>query len=192
MYHSTKLKLMKLYNCNWAWSMNLSKYVPEAVRICKEYVAKHLSEGYRLPERLKNVLSMGYYQELDEFLQLGLDEAFYHQSLMRVIRWMVEIGHIDISTKMSLLSLVLAIPRQGHLESALHVMGHLKLKHNSQLAFNSTCLNINQSDFQEYNWTDFCEGAVEAIQPSAPLPRCKQVDLCMFLDINHAGNNQTQ
>ena len=33
---------------------------------------------------------------------------------------------------------------------------------------------------------------MEAIPPNAPLPRGKEVDLCMFVDSNHLGNNQTR
>ena len=44
-YLGRKLKCMQLYNGIWAWSMSPSKDVQEAVRTCKEYVAKHLSKG---------------------------------------------------------------------------------------------------------------------------------------------------
>ena len=40
--------------------------------------------------------------------------------------------------------------------------------------------SIDQRYFWEYDWTDFYEGAVEAIPPDALLPRGKEVDLCMF------------
>ena len=46
MYLGTKLKCMLLHNGIWAWSMSPSKYVQEAVRICKEFVARHLSKEY--------------------------------------------------------------------------------------------------------------------------------------------------
>ena len=48
MYLGTKLKHMQLHN--GAWSMSPSKCVYKSVRICKEYVEKHLSKGYKLPK----------------------------------------------------------------------------------------------------------------------------------------------
>ena len=33
---------------------------------------------------------------------------------------------------------------------------------------------------------------MEAIPPNAPLPRCKEVDLCMFISINNAGDKLTR
>jgi hypothetical protein len=44
---------------------------------------------------------------------------------------MVELGRIEIATEYSMLSSYLACPHEGHLENALHVMGYLRLKHNS-------------------------------------------------------------
>ena len=115
--------------------MSQSKYVQEAVRICKVYVVKHLSKHYRLPKRVENPFAIGNCQKLDVSLVLEPDETSYFQSLIEVMRWMVEIMCIDINTKVSLLSSYLAIPRQGLLERALHIMGYLKLRHSSRLAF---------------------------------------------------------
>ena len=76
MYLGIKLKHMQLHNDIWAWSMSPSKYAQEAGRICKEYVATHLSKGYRLPRRANNPCKSG----------LGLDETSYYQFLIGVMR----------------------------------------------------------------------------------------------------------
>jgi hypothetical protein len=49
------------------------------------------------------------------------------------MRWMVELGHIDIATEVSLLSSHLAFPPEGHLETAIHIMSYLSQKHNTRL-----------------------------------------------------------
>ena len=72
------------------------------------------------------------------------------------------------------------MPRQGHLEAALHCMGYLKIRQNSRLMFDPSYPNIDHSNFQECDWKDFYEGAVEVIPPNIPLPEGKEVDLCMF------------
>ena len=104
MYLGTKLKCMQLHNGIWALSMSPSKYVQKAVRIWKEYVAKHMSEECRLPKRADNPFKSGYFPKLDVSLVFGPEEASYYQSLIGVMRWMIEIGQIDISTKVSLFS----------------------------------------------------------------------------------------
>ena len=44
---------------------------------------------------------------------------------------MVDLGRIDIATEVSMILSYLAYPREGRLETAIHVMGYLQLKHNS-------------------------------------------------------------
>ena len=44
----------------------------------------------------------GYYPELDMSLVLVSDKAFYYQSLIGVMKWMIEIGHIVINIELSL------------------------------------------------------------------------------------------
>ena len=79
------------------------KYVQEAVRICKDYVARHLSKKYRLPKRADNPFESGYSTELDVSPVLGPEKASYYQSLIEVMRWMIEIEQIDMNTEVSLL-----------------------------------------------------------------------------------------
>jgi len=85
-------------------------------------------------------------------------------SLASTMRWMIEIGRIDIATEVSLLSTYLAHPRDGHLESALHIMGYLKQKHNTRLVFDPTIPDINMNQFPKYDWTEFYGDVKEALR----------------------------
>ena len=60
---------------------------------------------------------------------------------------MIKIGQIDMNTEVSLLSSQSAMPRQWHLKAALHIMGYLKLRHNSRLVFDTSYPNIDHSNF---------------------------------------------
>ena len=64
---------------------------------------------------------------------------------------MVEQGRVDIATEVSLLLSFLAYPCEGHLETALHIMGYLKNKHNTQLVFDPTYPDIDKKDFPQYS-----------------------------------------
>ena len=90
----------------------------------------------------------GYQPETDMKDPLDPDRASYYQTMIGVMRWMVEIGRIDIATECSLLSSHLSYPREGHFECALHMMGYLKWKHNSRLFFDPTYPDI---DFDTFN-----------------------------------------
>ena len=135
----TKLKCIQLHNGSWAWYISSTNYFQEAVRICKDYVTKHLSKGYKLPKRTENSFKSGYFHKVDVSLVLGPDEASYYQFLIGVVTWIIKIGRININTKVSVLSSHSAMPRQGHLLVALHIMGYLKLRQNSRLAFFLLC-----------------------------------------------------
>jgi hypothetical protein len=105
---------------------------------------------------------------------------------------MVELGCIDIATEVSMLSSYLACPREGHLENALRVMGYLQLKHNLQLIFDPTYLDIDQTAFRSSAWTEFYGNVEEAIPPNMPPPLGKDVDLRMMVNSDHAGDKRTR
>ena len=65
-------------------------------------------------------------------------------------RWMVELGQVDIVTEVSMLALHLAYPQEGHLETALHIMGYVKKKHNTRLVFDPTYPDIECHAFPKY------------------------------------------
>jgi hypothetical protein len=104
---------------------------------------------------------------------------------------MCKIRRIDIATEVSLLSSHLVYTQEGHLNAALHVMGYLQLKYNSQLIFDPTYPHIDDSTFQHHNWDKFYGGVQEAIPTNAPPSLGKEVDLCMMADSNHAGDKST-
>jgi hypothetical protein len=91
-----------------------------------------------------------------------------------------------------MLSSYLECPRKGHLENALHVKGYLHLKHNLQLIFDPTYPDIDQTAFPSFEWTEFYGNVEEAIPPDMPPPLGKNIDLCMMVDSDHAGEKKTR
>ena len=78
-----------------------------------------------MPKKAKNPFKMGDDPELDVSPELDLDAASYYLTIKGILRWMIELGRIDMITKVSLLSSIVAIPREGHLNAAVHVMAHV-------------------------------------------------------------------
>ena len=78
-----------------------------------------------------------------------LDHKFssLYQFLIGSLRWMLEMGRIDIAREVSMLSSFLAMPREGHLRQVLHIFSYLKYHHNSRIIMNPTNLDIKVSDF---------------------------------------------
>ena len=110
------------------WSVSPSKYVQEAVRNCQNYLKANFPEDFdfALIKNAPNPFPLGYEPCIDISRMLTPDEASYFQTIIGVMRWMVELGRIDIATEVSQLSSFLAMPREGHLINALHIMSHLK------------------------------------------------------------------
>jgi hypothetical protein len=192
MYLGAKLKITQLNNGVWAWGMSPSKYIKEAVSNCEKHLQHNYDGRYTLPTQAANPFLMGYEPEIDETPALDPERATYYQSIIGIMRWMCEIGRIDIATEVSLLSSHLAYPREGHLDAALHIMGYLKLKNNSRLIFDPSYPVIDEDSFQHHEWEEFYGDVTEAIPTNAPPPLGKDVDLRMMVDSDHAGDKSTR
>ena len=91
-----------------------------------------------------------------------------------------------------MLSLHLAMPREGHFYAALHIMAYLCQHHNSRMIFDPTYPDIDYDAFPECEWTEFYGNVREAIPPNALAPRGRPVQLRMYIDSDHAGDKQTR
>ena len=56
--------------------------------------------------------------------ELDDEEANYYQSLIGILRWLVEMGRVDISVEVSALLSFIAKPREGHLQQVYHLFGY--------------------------------------------------------------------
>eukprot|EP00978_Attheya_sp_CCMP212_P012602 scaffold31521_cov55-Attheya_sp.AAC.1 len=95
-----KIWKVKLPNGVWSWSLSPSKYVQEAIKIknAKEHLNKEY-DGLNLTKRAPTPFVKDYRVELDILEELGPEEASYFQSQIGVLRWMVELGQVDIITE---------------------------------------------------------------------------------------------
>ncbi len=72
------------------------------------------------------------------------------------MRRMVELDCIDISTEVSLLSLYSALPHEGHMDAALHIMAYLGSHHNSHLCMDPTYPENDNDQSPDVDWKEFC------------------------------------
>jgi hypothetical protein len=191
-YLGAKLKETQLPNGIYAWGMSPSKYVNQAVKNCQTYLTEKLNDRYKIPTRADNPFPTTYCPDTDTTEPLDPECSSFYQHLIGVLRWMVELGRVDIATEVSMLSSYLAYPREGHLEAAIHLMGYLRLKHNTRLVFDPTYPDINLDSFPTYDWTEFYGDVTEAIPTDMPTPLGKEVDLRMMVDSDHAGDKLTR
>ena len=62
-------------------------------------------------KKAENPFEMGYDPELDTSPELHPDAASYCLTMIGILRWMIELGIIDMITKVLLLSSHVALPR---------------------------------------------------------------------------------
>ncbi len=124
-YLGPKLKQTQLPNGVMVWGLSPSKYVIQAVKKCLLHLTEKLTGKYLIPARVDNPFPVNYEPSTDLSDLLDPDCSSFYQHLIGVMRWMVELGRINIATEVSMLSSYLACPREGHLDNALHIMGYL-------------------------------------------------------------------
>ena len=85
----------------------------------------------------------------------------------------------------------MALLHEGHLDVIFRVFGYLKTKHNSQLVLDPSYPEINHSDFPDNDWTLMYDNVIEVIPPDDPTLHGKEVNLCLYVNSNHAGDKYT-
>jgi hypothetical protein len=167
------------------WSMSSSHYIKEALSNLENQLRQ---EGLRLTGKPDTPMKGNYHPELDVSPLLGPEQANYYMSLIGILRWAVELGRIDIYVDVTLLSSYMAAPRIGHMEQVLHIFAYLKCHLQSNLVFDPNPVAWNESEFTEYDRTDFYKDAKEPIPSNAPEPRGNAVQMNVFVDADHASN----
>ena len=146
-YLGAKLKKAELDNDVFCWFLSQSKYVQAAARNVEKHVNTEFGDHFEMTKFAPNPFPLDYDPDTDVSSELGAEDASYYQSIIGILRWMVELGRIDIATKVSTLSSYLVMPRRGHMQGALHIMPYLRAKHNSRLVLDSSYLEIDMSEF---------------------------------------------
>ena len=171
------------------WAMSSDIYVKRALADVERELGL---VGQKLMTKAPTQLSAGYRPELDTTPELDPARASYYQGLIGILRWMCEIGRIDILFSVALMSRFLANPREGHLEQVFHIFAFLKAHDRSALLFDDTEPNFHESRFRDSDWSEFYPDAKEVIPPNAPEARGKSVTMTAFVDADHAGCRVTR
>ena len=134
-YLGGRVRKVQLENGVWAWSFSSSQYVQSAIKNVEEYVARSKNSHLKIPFKAETPLTTSYRPELDVSPELTPRDSAYYQSLIGILRWIVELGRIDICLEVSMMSSHLAMPRKGHLDQVLHIFAYLCIYHNTELVY---------------------------------------------------------
>ena len=170
------------------WALESTSYTKKAYADVETELAK---EGKQLMYA-KTPLADGYRPEVDESRELSSRALNYYQGLIGVLRWICELGRVDILHSVSIMSRYLVGAREGHLEQVFHIFSYLKHHPRSALVFDDTELDFATSSFTEYQWQDIYPDAAETMPPNMPEPRGREVTMSCFCDADHAGCKATR
>lgn len=197
-YLGGRVRKVQLENGVECWAFGSSQYVQAAVQRVKDHLQELHAAGdtrFRLPARANTPMQTAYRAELDVTPELDPKLAAYFQSLIGILRWMVELGRVDICLECSILSSHLALPREGHMEQVVHIFSYLNAHHNAELVFDPTFPAINEVDFERRDWTASEFGhlaGVEELPPKRPEPRGTGFVIRAKVDADHASDTVTR
>ena len=195
MYLGAGIRKVKLDNGLDVWAASSSQYVQAAVRNVEEYIEKSHGKRWKIPNKVETPMWSTYLPKLDVSEELSPSDASYYQSLIRILGWIVELGHIDICLEVSMMSSHLALPRKGHMEQVMQIFGYLKKYHNAELVFDPSDPTINEQDFEKRDWTSSEFGHVEdkeELPPNMPEPRGMGFTIVAKVDADHASDTVTR
>ena len=185
MYLGAEVSKMDNIDGDSCWAMSSDKYCDALVKNVEDVLQRR---GLRLPSKCITPLQSGYKPEVDCTAELKADGLQWYQELIGSLRWACELGRVDILYEVATMSKYLAMPREGHLEQVLHIIGYIKQHKKMRLMFDSSYPLVKESWFKTYDWFEFYHDAKEAIPPNMPEARGKPVIISCFVDANHAGD----
>ena len=195
-YLGARVRKVVLENGAEAWASSSSQCVQSAVKNVEEHLNRDENKTrWKLPRKAETPLSTTCRPELDVSEELNATDSSYCQSLIGILRWIVELGRVDICLETSIMSSHLALPREGHLEQVPHMFACLKSHHNAELVFDPSDPAIDESEFERRDWTSTEFGHLdgkEVLPPKMPEPRGVGFVMRAKVDADHASDTATR
>ena len=185
-YLGNKVSKVTMENGVLAWCFSSSQYIQNAVKNVETFLAK---TSKKLPPNPKSPWTTNYRPEVDISPELGNANAAYYQSLIGILRWICELGRVDITMETSAMASMMASPREGHLNQLYRMFAFLKARHNGAMVFDPTVPDINDTLFQREEWSATAYSTKrEEIPGNMPTPRGVGFLMRAFVDSDHAGD----
>jgi hypothetical protein len=164
--------------------------VQNAVKNVEEYLQK---SDQSLPKRASAPFSSNYRPEVDVSAELDETQCAYFQSLISILRWIVELGRIDITAEVSMMASCMALPRIGHLNQLFHIFAFLRNRHNTEMVFDPSEPDIDEAAFAKEDWSNSVYGECSEVLPdNMPSPRGYGFKIRAYVDSDHAGDTVTR
>lgn len=201
-YLGADIKSVSYSDGTKAWTMGSETYVKGAVKNIK---ARLQEDGYRFNSKLSSIeysakqpfSTIDYRPELDTLTECNDDQAQFFQNIIGILRWLVELGQIDIAYETSVLSSYNASPRTGHLIQVLHIIKYLDIHPTNELTFDPqefvfTETEEIETESKKRAMSQLYVDAAKDLPTNAPEPLGQPVQVNCFVDSDHAGDRITR
>ena len=192
-YLGGQVRKVQLDNGVNAWAFSSSQYVQAAVKNVESYLDEQ--DKWKLPSKAETPLTTSYRPELDVTPVLTPIYASYYMSLIGILRWMVELGRVDICLEVSMMSSHMVMPREGQLVELFHIFAHLKKYHNTEMVFDPSDPVIDEAKYQLQDWASSEFGHLQGkrrLPPNMPQPRGFGFIIRAKVDADHASDTVTR
>ena len=153
-YPAGKLSKLELPNGVVAWAISTSKYIQQALNNPEGILKTH---GLKLRKNMNSPLPGNCRPECDSTPECSTENATLYTSLIGILRWLVELGRIDITCEVSMMSSYTAMPREGHLDHVICIFSYLKAHHNSRLVLDPSYPDIDMDSLISWKGI-YCKG----------------------------------
>ena len=179
------------------WITGANSYLKEALRI---YNGISIKTGVKIQGSARTPFSNQTYRaELDLSPFCNDDQIHIYQQLIGILRWIIELGRVDIQLETTKLSSYLASPRSGHLYQAMHIFEYLKHHCNSWIPLDPNQLDVKFNgppdetpELRRETMKKIYQDASEDLPSNAPEPRGESVQVNVYSDSDHAGDKVTR
>ena len=188
-------------NC---WALGSQNYIRESLRIVDSIMEKHnlKQSSTRRQGRNTPFSSSDYRPELESSNYCSDEEITIYQNLIGMLRWLCELGRVDILYECTILSQYMVQPRIGHLTQALNIFKYLKTSSiKGYMVMDPYDFDIDWIPFRNDEsppiersmaMAKLYPDAFDELPPKMPIPLGNPVNINCFVDSDHAGNKVTR
>ena len=113
---------------------------------------------------------------------MNVANAAYYQSLIGILRWIVELGRVDVCLEVSMMSSQLHYPEKVIRSKFCTFFAYLKKYHNTELVYDPSNPVVAENDSKRRDWASSEFGHVEGKETmwkgkKSFLPRCQNLEV---------------
>jgi len=165
-------------------------FAPE--KCAQGMIKTHVDLFGQQPEQCAPPLERGDHPGLDNAGGLDSKHVKIHQSMIGALQWAIRLGRFDIMTAVMTLSGSRADPRQGHLDRAKRVYGHLPKMRHTPIRVRAAVPDLPALSTVDYSWGRTAHAGAKELTPGdipRPLGGPVRMVSCVDSDLCHSMLN---